>query len=175
VSVEFFASFEEGEFDDAGDFDDFGAEFFDEFYGGGHGAAGGEEVVDHDDAVAFVERVDVHFERVGAVFEFVGFGDDGVGEFPFFAYEGEGEAEGIGERAGEDESACVGADDGVDLHVLVAVAPFVDDVFECGAVLEECGDVFELDAGFRKVGDRPDERGYIHFLGVSEWVGQAAD
>ena len=52
VLAELGAAFEEVEFDGEADAGDFAAELADELDGGLHGAAGGEEVVDDDDALA---------------------------------------------------------------------------------------------------------------------------
>ena len=78
----------------------------------------------------------MHFEGVFAVFELVGLGDGVEGEFAFFAHEGEGFVEGVGEGAAEDEAAGVGADDDVDILGGVAFFPEIDDVAECVFVLE---------------------------------------
>ena len=71
VLGKFGAAFEEVEFDGYGEADDFAAELLDELDGRVHGAAGGEQVVDDDDALAVLDGVEMDFERVGAVLEVV--------------------------------------------------------------------------------------------------------
>lgn len=57
-----FSSLKESEFDEDGDADDVASHSFDEFAGGGHGSAGGEEIVDHKDALPGLYGVGVYFE-----------------------------------------------------------------------------------------------------------------
>src|SRR5436309_11903866 len=93
------------------------AEAFDEVDDGACGAAGGEEVVDDEDAMAFADCVAVHFERVLTVFEVVRNGDLFGGQLVWFADGHEARVEFDGERRGEDKSARFDADDGVDLFI----------------------------------------------------------
>ena len=88
---------------------------FDQIAAGLHGAAGGEDVVDDQDALAFDDGVGVHFQGVFAVFEIVGHCDFFVGELAGLADEDEAGAEAAGDGGAEDEAAAFGADDEVDI------------------------------------------------------------
>ena len=121
VIGEFGASGEEGQFDEEGDADDFAAELFDHSAGGLHGASGGEEVIDHEDALTVLDGVGVDFEFVGSVFEFVFFGDGLSGQFAGLAYGDETDIEFSGDGGAEDKAAGFGADDEVDVLVAVGI------------------------------------------------------
>src|SRR5215813_3203874 len=71
VLRETLAAFEEVEFDSKSQSCDFAAELLNELDRRFHGAAGGEQVVDENNALAGCDGVHVDLERVGAVFEIV--------------------------------------------------------------------------------------------------------
>ena len=121
IGGDFIAAFEAGEFDEDGDADEFAAEVFDEFDAGFHGSAGGEDVVDEEDALAFDDGVGMDFEGVGAIFEVVSFGDSFVGELAGFADETEARGEAAGDGGAEDEAAAFGADDHADIFAAVGI------------------------------------------------------
>src|SRR5579875_1698773 len=109
------AAAEEVEFDGDAEGDDFAAEALDELDGGLHGAAGGEQVVDDDDALAGTDGVLVNLQRVGAVLEVVLYGFGGSGELAGLADGDEAGVEAVGERGAEDEAAGFDAEDEVDV------------------------------------------------------------
>src|ERR1700710_625777 len=71
VFLEFGSAFEEVELDGEAQADNLSAELADELHGGLHGAAGGEQVVDDENALAGLDGVEVDLEGVGAVFQVV--------------------------------------------------------------------------------------------------------
>jgi hypothetical protein len=117
VLLEAVAAFEEVELDGEGEAGDLAAELLDELDGGFHGAAGGEQVVDEDDALAGLDGVEVNLERVGAVFEIVGDAGDWRGELARLAHGDEAGIEAVGQSGAEDESARLNAEDEIDLVV----------------------------------------------------------
>src|ERR1700722_18801002 len=80
VLLEFLAAFEEVELDSEAEAGDLSAQLADELDGGLHGASGGEEVVDDDDALAGLDGVEMDLEGVGAEFEGAGDLGGGCGE-----------------------------------------------------------------------------------------------
>ncbi len=123
---EFFAAVEEGEFDGEGEAFDFAAEFLDELGCGRGGAAGGEQVVADDDAVAGGDGVFVDFDRVGAVFEGVGDGARFGGQFFRLSNGDEAGAESIGESGSENKATSFDAGDLIDLVAVVVPAELID-------------------------------------------------
>jgi len=151
------AALEEVEFDSEADTDNFSAEFFYELHRRLHRAAGGEEVVDDEDALAGLDGVEMDFEGVGAVLEVVADFGRGGGEFFGLADRDEAGVEAVGERGAEDEAAGFDAEDHVDVFADVVRGEGVDELGEAGFILEQRGDVVEEDAGLGEVGDRADE------------------
>jgi hypothetical protein len=151
------AAAEEVEFDGDAEGGDFAAQALDEFDGGLHGAASGEEVVDDDDALAGTDGVLVDLEGVGAVLEIVLDGFSGGGELAGFADGDKAGVEAVGERGAEDKAAGFDAEDDVYVLADVVLREGVDELGEAGAVLEDGGDVVEEDAGAREVRDGADE------------------
>ena len=186
VLPELGSAFEEVEFDGEADAGDFAAELANELDGGLHGAAGGEEIVDDNDALAGLDGVEVDFEGVGAVFQVVVDAGDGGGELFGLADGDEARVEAVGERRAEDETAGLNAEDEVDLAADVVGGEGVDELGEAGFVAEEGGDVVEEDAGPGKVGDGADEaleglaveggsvRVEVHYHAPSIWNGPRA-
>src|SRR6185437_5272504 len=72
VLLKLFAALEEVEFDGEAQACDLAAELADQLDGGLHRAAGGEQVIDDDDALAGLNGVEMDLERVAAVLEVVG-------------------------------------------------------------------------------------------------------
>src|SRR5690606_28389417 len=68
---EFIAAVESGEFHHERTADDVDAGFDGQLDAGLHGAAGRQEIVDEQDAIAVAVGVGVNLQRVAAVFEFV--------------------------------------------------------------------------------------------------------
>ena len=78
VIFEAVSAFEKGEFDQEINLGNGAPEFGDQRGGGHRRPAGGEEVIDNDDVVAFGERVNVHLSGLAAIFERV----TGANSFP---------------------------------------------------------------------------------------------
>ena len=158
VLFEAVAAFEEVEFDGESQAGDISAELLDELDGGFHGAAGGEQVVDEDDALAGLDGVEVNLEYVGAVFEIVCDARDGRGEFSGLSDGNKTCIETVGEGGAEDEAARFNAEDEIDLVLDVMCGEHVNELGEAGLVFEDRGDVVEEDAGLGEVRDGAHER-----------------
>jgi hypothetical protein len=114
VLGEFGAAFEEVELDGEGEAGDLSAELLDELDGGLHGAAGGEQVVDQDDALAGLDGVEVDLQRIRAVLQVVADAGNGRGQLLGLAHGDEAGVEAVGQRGAEDEAARLDAQDQVD-------------------------------------------------------------
>src|SRR5712691_12983231 len=113
VVREALAALQEGELDHERDPDDLAAELLDEVGHRAHRAPGGEDVVVDEDAGAARERVGMELERVLPVLERVRRADGLRGQLAWSARRGEAAAEVACERAAEDETARLGAQDQV--------------------------------------------------------------
>ena len=164
VFPEAVAAFEEVEFYGEGEAGDFSTELIYELYGGFHGAAGGEEVVDEDYALAGLDGVHVDLEGVGSVFKIVGDAGDGRGEFARLADGYETGIEAIGESWSKNETACLDAEDKIDLLFDVIGGERVDEFGESGLVFEKRGDVVKEDAGLGKIGHCAHERLQLFYV-----------
>ncbi len=91
------------------------------------------------------DRVGVDLDAVGAVFEFVVVAYGLGGQLAFLADRNEALAQRVGQRRAEDEAARLDAGDLVDLHVLVAAHQVIYRDAKTDRVLEQGGDVAELD------------------------------
>jgi len=120
--------------------------------GGFGGAAGGEEVVNEEDTAAGFDGVGVDGDGIGAVFEVVALLEGGVGELALLSDGDEAGLELDGGGGGEDEAARIDADDGIDSAGLVVAGEEVNAEGEEGGVGQDGGNVFELNARFRKSG-----------------------
>src|SRR6185369_9399573 len=145
--------------------DDLSAELPDEPQGCPHRTTGGEEVVHREHALAGLDRVLVHGERIAAVFELV-FDFDGLPrQLAWFANRNEARLQLVRDRAAHDEAPRLDTDDDVDACRLIPLNERVDHIAKGRAVLEERGDVFEEDALGREVldvSDLPLEVGDVH-------------
>ena len=167
---EFFAAVEEGEFDGEGAAFDGAAELLDEFGGGGSGAAGGEQVVANDDALAGFDGVFVDFEGVGAVFQSIGDAGGFGGEFFRFANGYETGVETIGQSGSEDEAAGFDASYNIDGVTGVVIAKPVDQRVETLLVLQQGGQVVKKNARFRVVRHFADQLLQIVHSNVSPYA-----
>ena len=100
-AVKAVAPLEEVELDGEGEARDVAAELLNEFHGGFHGAAGGEQVVDEDDALAALHGVEMDLEGVGAILEVIADAGDGSGELARLADGDEAGIEPVSERGAE--------------------------------------------------------------------------
>ena len=128
----------------------------DEVAHGAGGAAGGEEVVDDEDAGAGRYGVGVDLQGVRTVLQIVGGGGGLPGELVGFAGEDEALFGPVGEGAAEDEAAGVGGEDAGVVQVFGGAGQSFDGGVEGGAVFYEGGYVLKGDAGLWEVGDLPD-------------------
>jgi hypothetical protein len=158
VVPEAVAAFEEVEFDSEGEAGYFSSELLDEFDGGFHGAASGEEVVDENDALAGLDCVGVDLEGVRAVLEVVSDANGGARKLFGFTHRYEAGVEAVGEGGAEDEAAGLDAKDEVDFFIDVVLREGIDELSKAHGILEERSDVVEEDAGFGEVGDGANER-----------------
>ncbi len=154
---EFLAAVEEIEFNDEAEALHFAMGHFDELGDGVGGASGGKDIVNDDDVLAGEDGVGVHFEGVGTVFEDVFDADRFMGKLLGLADGDEAGVQGKGDGGGEEIAARFDADDDVDGGGAVMVAKSGNGFAEAGFIFEESGDVVEVDAGFREIGDFADE------------------
>jgi hypothetical protein len=105
VCAELVSAGQVGQFDKEGNCGDFAAYFFYEPAGCGHGSAGCQQVVDHQDLCAGAYRIGVYFQRIGAVFQIVGDAFGLVGQFAFFADGYESGLQSLGDHGTEYETS----------------------------------------------------------------------
>src|SRR6267378_2424816 len=159
VTRELLAPFQSSELDEERETDDLTLELLHKLDRAGHGAAGGEQVVDDQHTRAGFHRVLVHLERRGAVLEVVLDAHHVAGQLAKFADRDESHAELVSDRRREDEPARLHSDDDVDLLRADLREQPVDRRRERITVLEERSNVLEEDPGLRKVGDVTDLAG----------------
>jgi hypothetical protein len=152
VVFEAVAAFEEVEFDGEGEAGDLAAQLLDELYRCFHGAAGGEEIVDEDDALAGLDGIHMDLEGVGTVLEVVGDSGHWGGKLARLAHRNEAGIEAVREGGAEDESARLDAQHEVDFLLDVVGGQSVNELGEAGLVFEQGGDVVEENAGLGEVG-----------------------
>ena len=64
----------------------FATQTADQFYGCFDGAAGRQQIVNHKDFIASLDRIDVDLQLIGTVFQFVAFRDGFTRQFTRFTY-----------------------------------------------------------------------------------------
>src|SRR5699024_3695952 len=111
VGAKTVAAVEGEELGEDGDAGDLAAEALDEADGGFDGAAGGEEVVDDEDTLAWMDGIPVNLEGVGAVFERVFLHPGLRRELAGFANRYDAGIEEIGDGRAEDEAPALDDDD----------------------------------------------------------------
>ncbi len=161
VGGEKLAAAEEAELYEEGYAGHYAAGVLDELAHGAGGAAGGEQVVYHEDAGAVGDGVEVDLEGVLAVLEVVGGGDGLSGELVGSAGEDEALLSAVGQGRPEDETPGLGGEDARVVYVFGGAGNPVDGGVEGGAVLYEGGYVLERDAGLGEVGYFPDVAFYL--------------
>ena len=122
----------------------------------GRRASRRQHVVDNEDPLPFVHGILVDFERVGAVFEIVGFLDRFRGQLSGLADWNEAGAEPLCDRAAKNEAAALDADYRIDSLVHVRHGQHVDRHGEALTIAQQRRDVVEEDPHLREVGDVPD-------------------
>src|SRR5262245_15102666 len=156
--LELVTAVEECQLDHERDTHDSPAQLIDQAQRRRHRAAGGQEVVHHEDALPDLDRVLVDGERVSAVLELVLDFDGLARQLAQLANGYEAGLQLMGERAAEDEAARFDADDHIDPLVAIAADEAVDDGGERRTVLQDRGDIPEKDSLGREVPDVSDLR-----------------
>src|SRR5690554_1069065 len=133
---------------------------------GSHGrAARRNDVVVDEHAIAATEGVDVHFDRVGAVFECVLRTHRLVGKFALFADRYETGLQASSEQAPEDKSTGLDTDYLRDAASKKGLGEGFDRLLQKAIIGQHRGDVLELDAGLREV--RHISNGAFEFLDIN--------
>src|SRR5262244_3586794 len=156
VTLQALPPLQEGQLDEevAGDHNP--SEPLDQAERGGHGAAGREQVVHDEHALAAADGVLVDGEHVTAVFELVLLLDHRARELALLPHGHETRAELLRQRAAEDEAARLHADHDVDLGRAIALGQMIDHRAPRHPILEQRGDVLEEDPFGREVFDIAD-------------------
>ena len=152
-AVELLLAAEEVEFDDERAANDRSIEAFDEVHAGEHRAASGEEVIDDEDSIGRSEGIDVHVERVGAVFEVISKRLSFIRQLAGFSDGNERGIQGECQRCGEDESASLGSDDHSDATIAKLCGELIGHLLKGGWVRKQRRNVTKHDSRFGKVGD----------------------
>ena len=118
--------------------------------------AGGEEVVQHEHAVARFHGVGVHLDDVLAVFERILFPDTRVRQFSRLADGNEPDAEPHCEGRAEDKPARFDGCDSLDREMGDTPGELAKDLCERFRFIEQRRDVPKEDARLRKIGDVAD-------------------
>ena len=121
------------------------------------GAAGGEQVVDDQHALARLDGILVDLQAIGAIFQLVAHAHAFGGKLLRLAHGHESRAQGISQRRRENEAARFDAQHLIDGSVLIMRLQPVDHAAESVFVLQQRGDVVEENARFGKVGHFADE------------------
>jgi hypothetical protein len=148
---EFFASVEEGEFDEEDGGENFTAELFNEFERCGSSAASGQEIISEQHGLTGEHGILVDFDGGGAVFEVVAGAEGFPGQLAFFAHRNKAGVELLGDEGAKDEPARVDADDLVYLGDASGGDHAVDGLRQQFGVCQDGSDVLEQDARFRKI------------------------
>jgi len=114
-------------------------------------SAGGEHIVDDQNAVPDLNRVAMDLERIGAVFELIFDALSRGRQLVGLPHRNEAGMQSVSHGRREYKSARFNADDGVDLHALAVRAEPVDHALEPLRVLKQRRDVVKEDTGFRKI------------------------
>src|SRR5580693_5303925 len=165
ISRQFLAAFKEIQFNYESQSRYFSAEIFHQFRDRRGGAAGGEHIVDDQHMLTAPDGVDMHFQRVGSVFELVLDPLDRGGKFFGFADRYESGVQRVGDSGRENKSARFDAHHFVDSPPRKLRSQRVNQQVQSLRVLEQGGDVVKQDTGLGKIRYFPDERfQMIHVL-----------
>lgn len=164
----FGAAFERSEFDENGVPDRMAAALADQTRTGGQSTAGGEKIIDNQHTHPLSDRIGVHLEAIGAVFEFVGDAADRPGEFAGLSHGHEAGRECLGDGDAEDKATRFGADNKIYPLRAEGVCHEFNGEGKAARIGEEWREVFEDDPGFGIVGHVLDEaakfRHVVHAL-----------
>jgi len=134
-----------GQFDDEGAFENFSACPPQQGACGFAGAAGGEQVVDEQDAFTGRNRIDVDFDASRIEFRFVVLPDGFKGQLARRVERHETCAQGVGKRRADDETTRLDCSNLMDFLAAVAVDQLVHGNAEARGVFEQGRDVAEYD------------------------------
>ena len=112
-----FGTIQPPELDQDRDAHEFATQLLDHLDAGFQRAAGGDEVVDHQDPLARLDRIGVDLERVVSVFQFVVLGHRVAGKLALLANGNEAGIECPCQRGSEDEATGFGPDDQIDIGI----------------------------------------------------------
>ena len=140
-------------------------------------AAGGDEIVDQDDALALRHGVLVHFHFVDAVFERIADGHALERQLALLADRHEAAGHLMRDGAAEDKAARLDAGDLVDLAAGPRLHQFVDRAPERPRIAQQRGDIAKHDARLRIIRNGTDrslevvlERGADHDWGRTTFI-----
>src|SRR5271165_898428 len=160
-SLQFSGASQIREINDKASGNDVRAEFAQELHRAFGRAAGGDEIVDENDALVHGHGVLVHLHFVEPVFKRIGDRHRDMRKLALLANGNESGRELMGDRAAKDESARLDARDLVDLRAGPRLHEFVDRAAKGPRVAEQRGDIAEQDSGLRIVRDGADRGGKI--------------
>jgi len=121
-----------------------------------HRAAGGDQVIDQQHALAGPHRIRVHLHRGIAVFQGVFLGHRAKRQLALLAHRHETQVQFVGQHRAHDEAARVDPRHQVQTLAHVAVDEQIDQHAERARILQHRGDVPELHTGFRPIGHGAD-------------------
>ncbi len=150
------ATAERIELDDEGAARDLGAQLLDEQTARRRRAPGGDEIVDQQYPVVRGERVYVHFEPGRSILEIVIGSRHVIRKLAGFAQRDKSNAELPGNQAAEDKTARFHSDHRREAFAEEGVEELVHREPQSRRILDQRGDVFELDPGLGKVRDIAD-------------------
>ena len=149
--AQFGGAAEIGQVDDEARRNDIGADLAEQFHRALGGAAGGDEIVDQDDALARLDRVGMHFHFIDAVFQRIGDPHRGMRQLAFLADRHEAGGNLMRHRAADDEASRLDAGDLVDLQSRPGLHQFIDRAAERARIGQQRGDVAKQDALLRVI------------------------
>ena len=151
--------------DDEGGRDNLSTRAADQFDRRLGGATGGDEVVDQEDACARGNGILVDLDRIDAVFEAVVLANGPPRQLALLADRDEAAPEFMGDGAAQDETAGLDAHDEIDPRGQERQHQPVDRGAQAHRIGDQRGDVAELDARLRVIGNRADQRTQVDTLG----------
>ena len=120
-------------------------------------AAGGNQIVDQQHPVAFIDGIGMHLDGIHAIFKRVVLTDGLAGQLAALADRHEADAERNGHRRPEDEAARLDAGHMGDAQAAMMRGGPLDRLAETHGILDQRGDVAEHDPRLGIVGDGADQ------------------
>ena len=157
VGRKFLAAFEKCQLDQKSAFDDIGVAVFHNFATRFDCATCGQQVVHHENVFSLVNRINVHFQRIGTVFELVTVRVAFEGKFPRLPNRHKSNTQFERQRRGENEPARLGGDHRINLSTLIVIGKLVDGLPKSGRIIQQRGNVFEVDSRLGKIGNVPNK------------------